>query len=151
MMKSSPTKQWYTLLDQYVYLLVAHGNPGDENGIREFLGLDAEIIPILETSPHALVHIITDLRDTNGTPPLREIRKIKYGSHPHMGYSVTIGALRNPTMRVMLKLANAVFRTRYYDAVSLDEACAFLITKDANLPPLSAWTLPETTASASAL
>ena len=53
--------------------------------------LDRDFLAELDASPYPMVHLIHDARFIVSLPPLSEVRKLSYPSHPRMGYSMTVG------------------------------------------------------------
>jgi hypothetical protein len=132
------TQKWYTLVEGKVYLSTGTGHV-TLNVMKE---LDRYFTAQLEASPHAMVHIVHDARFILSLPPLNEVRKLNYPTHPKLGYSMTIGALSSSLMRFIVSMAAAIVKARSKDVATLTEAYAYLLAKDPTLPPLDTWNFP---------
>jgi hypothetical protein len=136
---SAFSQNWYTLVEGQVRMTTVVGHLTTEI-MREN---DRDLTAFIEASSAPMVHLIVDTRRMLSVPPIAENRKAGYPYHPRMGYNVTIGSFRNPLIRLIITMSVAIVRIRYKDVDSLEEACAFLISKDPNLPPLEMWALPD--------
>jgi hypothetical protein len=130
-------QKWYTLVEGRVYMSTGSGHVTTEVMQR----LDEHFIAQIDASPYPLVHIIQDARFILSLPPISEVRKLNYPSHPRMGYSITVGGFGG-LMRFIVSIAATIFQARSKDVNTLAEAYAYLLVKDPSLPPLNTWNLP---------
>lgn len=96
--------------------------------------MDAWLIACMDDSPALLVHHIIDTSDVTKPTSARQALQLKAPRHPRMGWSITIGANRNPIVRFLTALVISAARIRYRDVSTLDEALALLHTLDPTLP-----------------
>jgi hypothetical protein len=136
---STFSQNWYTLVEGQVSMTTVVGHLTTETMRQN----DRDFTAFIDASSAPMVHLIVDTRRMLSVPPISENRKAGFPYHPRMGYNVTIGAFRNPFVRLIITMSVAVIRIRYKDVDSLEEACAFLISKDSDLPPLEMWALPN--------
>lgn len=150
-MPTIPRRVWFTLVPHAVYFTLSDPDMTREQVSADMRQFGLDFLSVIEESPAPQVHLIIDARASRGAPPMREAMSAPFLRHPRLGYTITIGGVNNPVLRVMLSLLRAMVRGRYQDVGSLDDACNLLIAKDAALPPLHTWSLPTQADTAAAL
>jgi hypothetical protein len=91
---------------------------------------DLEIWSTLQTSPSSFVHFLIDMRTLSVFPSLADYMALKSLKHPHMGWSMTVGAVQQPLLRFFLTTVMSSSRVRYRDFKSMPEALGFARTID---------------------
>lgn len=105
-----------------------------ELNVTDFPDLDANIISLLEASPYDHIHILTDISMMTTMPNILQMSKLKYITHPKMGFFITQG--RNPIEQFIGQTVGQMLKTKYKFVNTLEEGIEFLSNID-NLPPVS--------------
>jgi hypothetical protein len=137
-MSGTFSQTWDTLVEGQVYLVTVVGHLTKEQAADN----DVRFCGILDVSTASMVHLIVDGRKMLSIPSITDNSQTRFPYHPRMGYNVNIDMFRNPTTRFVISILTKIMRLRHKDVQTLEEACAFLISKDPNLPPLATWALP---------
>ncbi|HEX2622030.1 MAG TPA: hypothetical protein VHL11_17860 [Phototrophicaceae bacterium] len=122
------TLNWY-IEDEIVYVRYSGDMTTDD-----FRASLLQIIKMIDTSPRTLVHIITDVGDVvkslsigEAMPVLRET-----GSHARAGWSITIRE-KSVLVKLAASMGSSLFRMRFRNFSSLDQAVIFLKQTDKTL------------------
>jgi hypothetical protein len=94
---------------------------------------DAELCDLLDASPSSFVHILTDAQALRVYPTLADYMAMRAVKHQHIGWSLTVGAGKQPLLRFFLTTVMSAARGRYRDFDSMAEALAFARTIDPSL------------------
>jgi hypothetical protein len=101
---------------------------------------DAEALRIYDAAPQP-IHMIIDVRYTKAVPAISECLKLASLWHKNLDMVVTVGAMSQPSLRLLFTALVRLARLKYQDVATLDEAQQFLITCDPSLPSLETWRL----------
>lgn len=94
---------------------------------------------LLYDSLTAPVHVIIDVRQLRSVPPLSELHKMATLWHKRIGMVVTVQAMRQPLMRMIFTTIVAIGRLTYRDVDTLEQARAYIVSRDVSLPALDLW------------
>lgn len=121
------------LVQKRVLYVHASGAPTE----AELLAQDEQIKPFLaELKPQARLHVIMDVVDATGVPPLRAYRKLQWGKHPQLGYFLITG-LTNPAVRFSAAVITKMLGLNCRFVATLPETLQLLNELDPTLPNLA--------------
>lgn len=100
--------------------------------VEDFPVLDADIISMMEASTASQVHILTDISEMTTMPNVLQMAKLKYITHPKIGFFVTQS--RNPLEQFVGKTVGQMLKTKYKFVNTLEDGVRFLTQID-DLPP----------------
>lgn len=100
--------------------------------VEDFPDLDAGIISKMESSTASQVHILTDISLMTTMPNVIQMTKLKYISHPKIGFFVTQS--RSPIEQFIGKTVGNMLKSKYKFVNDLNEGIHFLSQID-DLPP----------------
>jgi hypothetical protein len=102
---------------------------------EEFFQVDSAAVQMVEQSPAATVHFITDYRAVTQLPPVTVQSKAQIGSHPKLGWVLVIQN-GNKFMQFATTVLAGIFKARLRYFTTFEEAITFLQTADPTLPDL---------------
>lgn len=85
------------------------------------------------------VHVILDVRHLRTVPPISELLKMSTLWHKRQDFVATVGAMRQPMMRLLFTTLLHVGRLNYRDVDTVEEAKRLVMAYEPTLPPLEAW------------
>lgn len=85
------------------------------------------------------VHVVLDVRSLKTVPPFSELLKTSTLWHKRQDFIVTVGAMRQPMMRLLFTTLLSIARWNYQDVDTVEEARHLIIAYEPTLPPLDAW------------
>jgi hypothetical protein len=85
------------------------------------------------------VHVILDVRQLKTVPPISELLKMSTLWHKRQDFVATVGAMRQPLMRLLFTTLLHVGRLNYRDVDTVAEAKRLIIGYEPTLPPLETW------------
>ena len=85
------------------------------------------------------VHIILDVRQLKTVPPISELLKTSTMWHKRQDFIVTVGAMRQPMMRLLFTTLLHIGHWNYRDVDTVEEAKSLIKAYDPSLPPLESW------------
>lgn len=86
------------------------------------------------------VHVIIDVRQLKGVPPMSDLLKMATLWHRRIGMVVTVQAMRQPLMRMIFTTIVSIGRLKYHDMDTVEQARRSIASCDPSLPPLETWT-----------
>jgi hypothetical protein len=121
-----------------------------ENRVRlltAFGHLELETVKIFDEATRIMydasterVHIILDVRELKTVPRISELLKTSTMWHKRQDFIVTVGAMRQPMMRLLFTTLLHIGRWNYQDVDTVAEAKRLIIGYEPTLPPLETWT-----------
>lgn len=136
---SAPTSPKYTAHDAVIKWLVQERviymwASGDISpSVREWMNTQA--VYLYHSCGTPKIHLFIDTRQVSSQSPAnRQARPAIW--HPRRGWCVTMGAIHNPLLRIILNPLLRLFQTSIQDFASNESALAFLQHADPTLPEL---------------
>lgn len=74
-------------------------------------------------------------------PPLQSIVTLKYVRHPRLKEIYTIDLANSPVLRFIAGILAATGGIHYRDFKTLEQTCAYIISRDHALPAVETWAL----------
>jgi hypothetical protein len=128
------------VLEQRVLFVRVEGHIIGEELIR----LDDDVLTHMDqagaTGP---VHFVEDVRGMTNAPPLLVSLNLKLIRDPRLGWSISIGAVQNPWIRLVYQSLVVATGIHWRDASSLEQALEYLNRIDPTLPDLTGWISKE--------
>lgn len=129
----------WVLESRVIYLRLEGRITGDE-----LIRYDDEMVSRLDHVGADLpVHFIEDVKGLTNAPPLTAALKLKMLRDPRLGWSISIGAVRNPVLRLIYQSLMVTMGIRWRDVASLQQALEYLHRVDDSLPDLAGWESKE--------
>lgn len=99
---------------------------------------DAEMWSVLETSSSSFIHFLIDTRFLRVYPSLGDYLGLKALKHPHVGWAMSVGAIKQPLLHFFFTTIMSSARVRYRDFETMSDVLKFARTIDNALANLSA-------------
>lgn len=96
--------------------------------VEDFPDLDANIILMMEASTSSQIHVLTDISEMTTMPNAFQMTKLKYITHPKIGFFVTQS--RNPIEQFIGKTVGQMLKTKFKFVNTLEDGVRFLTQID---------------------